>query len=332
MRNFKILLFVFIIILVFIGISCEKVINIDIEDAKIKIVLNGVINTDSAVIVHLTRSRHILDNASISPLTDATVKLFEDNNEIGVLSHIGNGFYKINFIPRKGHEYKITAEHSAYDDIYATTKINNPVPIISIDTFTSYGQYESKILNFNLKFTDPADESNYYMLTLVNSYLSKEWSDTVQNIDTLYVGPDTTIVSITYGGYTLIPMKQYVYSTTEDIIVETQLYNGRGFVFSDELINGKTYNLKFNADYYSFFGDTNKVYIQLKSISKELFLYFRSLQAHFNNQGDPFAEPVMVYTNVTNGLGIFGSQSIYSDSLIFINTNNYWYFEKKKTK
>ena len=62
----------------FLGIGCEKTIEIDLEDAKIRIVVNSEINPDSTIKVNVTRSRHILDNAEIVPLTDADVKIFED--------------------------------------------------------------------------------------------------------------------------------------------------------------------------------------------------------------------------------------------------------------
>lgn len=327
MKHIKVYLLILIASLLIFSISCEKVINLNIEDAKIKIVLNGIISSDSAVIVHISKSRHILDNAQISFLSDAQVKLYENETEIGTMIHIGNGFYKINYTPKKGFDYKVAVSHSNYDDAYATTRVLNSVQIISIDTFTTYGQYQDNNLNFNLKFTDPIDEKNYYMLTLINNFYEMQYSDTVKNIDTLYVGPDTTIVYITYGGYVRTPRRMFVFPNTEDVIIESQLQ--KGLVFSDELINGKTYTLRFNTSYYNFWGDTNRVYVQLKSIPKELYLYYKSLQQYYNNHGDPFSEPVMVYTNVVNGLGIFSSQSIHSDSLMFINTNNQVYYYNK---
>ncbi len=47
------------------------------------------------------------------------------------------------------------------------------------------------------------------------------------------------------------------------------------------------------------------------------YLYRRSIDDYENAQGDPFAEPVQVYSNIENGYGIFAgfSKSTYEISM-----------------
>lgn len=48
-------------------------------------------------------------------------------------------------------------------------------------------------------------------------------------------------------------------------------------------------------------------YIAILNCSKEFYLYNKSAeQAYFNN-GNPFSDPVLVYSNINNGFGCFGS-------------------------
>ena len=52
--------------------------------------------------------------------------------------------------------------------------------------------------------------------------------------------------------------------------------------------------------------------LELTSVSESYYTYIRSLRAHYNNQ-DQFifaGEPVQVFTNIENGLGVLGSMSV----------------------
>jgi hypothetical protein len=55
----------------------------------------------------------------------------------------------------------------------------------------------------------------------------------------------------------------------------------------------------------------------VETLSKEFFLFSRSLEQQDLVQDNPFAEPVPVYSNVAGGLGIFGSAASSGKSFIF---------------
>jgi len=48
-----------------------------------------------------------------------------------------------------------------------------------------------------------------------------------------------------------------------------------------------------------------EVVVALRNVTREYFLYKTSLEKYFEKEGNPFAEPVNVFTNIENGLGIF---------------------------
>ncbi len=90
------------------------------------------------------------------------------------------------------------------------------------------------------------------------------------------------------------------------------------YVFTDELIPGKEYtlNLKytgfnFNTEHYEFL----RASFRLNSITRDLYLYLQSYSVYGQTEGNPLAEPVPVYTNIINGLGIVGALSFSQDSL-----------------
>ena len=51
------------------------------------------------------------------------------------------------------------------------------------------------------------------------------------------------------------------------------------------------------------------IQVEIKSISRDKYLYLKTLQAYYDAQYNPFAEPVIVHTNVENGQGIFSMEN-----------------------
>lgn len=96
-------------------------------------------------------------------------------------------------------------------------------------------------------------------------------------------------------------------------------------IFSDELINGKEYELNFYqstgySDEYEFrpeLGEFRDYTIILQSITRDMFLYLKSIDLQEFNDDLPFTEPVPIYNNVENGLGIFGSYSSASIGIMY---------------
>ena len=89
-------------------------------------------------------------------------------------------------------------------------------------------------------------------------------------------------------------------------------------IFTDELIAGMEYDLTlkfYEQDIDTGFHEFYLYNIELHSISKEMYLYLRSLTAYQQTEGDFISEPVIVYSNIYNGLGIFGTQMVSRVSL-----------------
>ncbi|MCK9498675.1 MAG: DUF4249 domain-containing protein [Bacteroidales bacterium] len=321
------LIFIIFTSIVFI-IACEKTIEIDIEDTKPKLVLNAELNPDSTIKVNITRSRHILDNAMITNVEDAQVKIYEDEIFIGNLIYDKNGNYRLNYKPKKGKNYKIIVEHPNYETVKATSFIISKIENISIDTSSTYDEYGNSITNLNIKFKDPANEKNYYMLKLRDKYKTEIWDYSIIVIDTIYTGPDTTIVNISQGAFTYEYSTEVVYFSSNDINLDEDNYFAGVLAISDELFDGKEYLLKtsFDANYTYYSTDTSLIYIDFYSISQDYYKYIKSRNKYTYSVGDPFSEPVMVFTNVENGLGILGSAHANTDSIL-IKRKNYFYYE-----
>lgn len=91
----------------------------------------------------------------------------------------------------------------------------------------------------------------------------------------------------------------------------------RSFNFTDEIFNGKTFVFKIGIDTEDTFiysGNTGNskgssivesYEVRLHSLSRERFIFDNSLSKQQDSQGNPFAEPIPLYTNFDKGFGLF---------------------------
>ncbi len=115
---------------------------------------------------------------------------------------------------------------------------------------------------------------------------------------------------------------------TEDIFGGSS-YN-RFSIFDDKLFDGKQYGLsvilnteyKYNDPYYY---EESKKYtfnifkVELISVSEAMYLYLNSVGKQSNSGFALFTEPVLIYSNVDNGAGIFAGSS---SDVYYIVTHN----------
>ena len=102
-------------------------------------------------------------------------------------------------------------------------------------------------------------------------------------------------------------------------------YYADSILFTDELFDGRVYHLKLNfRTPTAFFYEDNRLnefdyILKFRHVSKHYYHYRNKLYKHLNNQEsdlwDGTGEPISVYTNVTNGLGIFAGYSEVIDTL-----------------
>lgn len=312
----------FIEIVLFSGLlfSCQKE-NIQIPDRGRKIVVNGLITTDSLINVNLSQSLYIMDPYDVEQtlLNDATVYISDSSSRIDTLQYNFNGYINLgvdiyvpsNFwskkvFPKAGHEYKIEVKSGNLPVATSKTRIPNLVKIEKVDTTVvilagTFEEWESNVrLHCDIEFTDPANEKNFYLLYV-------------------YKIPPPHIETNNIG------------FSCQDPVVEEKLEHGtymEGVAFSDKIINGQKYRLQitlngkeigmpFYDDNSYIFYHHNAIYFRLYSITEDYFKYIQTLNLFYKNFNNPLAEPTQVYSNVEGGYGIFAGAAVSSDSLVF---------------
>jgi len=286
------LLLLFISICLFLIYSCEKIIDIDIPERERKVVLNSLITPDSLVEIHLSESESILKAGfSMDIIENATVQLYENNSFVTRLLYTGEGCYvSSDFYPREENPYRVEVSVPGKDPVSSSVLIPDPVKIISIDTNIVIIDKEWAELQVRLKFVDPKEIENYYIVK------AKAYGKEPEN-------------PALFG-----PMN--VYLESESPIISQYGKPEGGLVFSDKLIDGSTHELSFDLYFYPYGSDSlsTLIHFYLQSISESYYYYVVSKAMQEELTDNPFAEPVQVYNNIEGGLGIFGAYSSSVDS------------------
>jgi hypothetical protein len=329
--------------------SCEKEIEFDKKLIEPKLVVNSFIQQDSLINVSVASSKPIPGTQSeFKWIDNATVKLFVDGVEKETLTAFDlekkpTGFQAINFdttffydtsAPSKrystlntkaeaGKTYRLEVTHPDFEKAVCETYIPKSVPILSIDTLTKtiVSQYNtSSVLEVKIKFQDTPGEKNYYRLVYRNQLgvLMDDYKTPEANDNFILISDQVVGTSINSDDQLINPKNE----DANDLLFSssTNRYN----LFTDELIEGKEYELSFNLfeNYYTSNykipkggnGEFMRLTIELHSLTREAYLYMRSVAA--NNSADGFfTEPVQVFTNVDNGIGIFAGFSASQKSI-----------------
>ena len=68
-------------------------------------------------------------------------------------------------------------------------------------------------------------------------------------------------------------------------------------------------------DYTAMDGRVHRPYVKVSRITEDYFRYVKSYHTYYNASGNPFAEPVNVFSNIKNGFGNFSAYSSVTDTL-----------------
>ena len=321
----KIVSLTVVVLAVMIHAGCERVIDYRGPETEPKAVIYALLEPDRLISVTVSES-HSVFQVPWQPrqINDATVRVYRDGDLLETLAYKSpepadenapvspySLYSSVTNKPEFGHTYRIEVLIPGYPAAYGETELPDPVDVEVADTSSSDIGYGNRQLNVKLRFRDPADEENYYRFTapatMGNYYaFPGEPYDPGQKV---YIRID----DLSYGA-----LSDPIISPMQDDDIFGIYPQNEYYVFTDELIPGKEYtlNLKYsglnlNTENYEFL----RASFRLNSITRDLYLYLQSYSVYGQTEGNPLAEPVPVYTNIINGLGIVGALSFSQDSL-----------------
>ena len=311
--------------------SCYKDLDVyNSDDFQSHLVVNAIVCADSTINVTVLKSVIPGQLDSTIGIDSAIVKVFEDGQYKGTLKRVdipvmldinALPFYYSDFPARVGHTYTIEVEalgQKATAELSLPEKVSTveltPQEYDYIDTFDIGNGYVNFWADFPLKITinDPVGK-NYYMIAIY----SKNYAFLV---DTLTWQPTDSIVNTNneYGGvyfYDLFNEVQYV---STPLPFETQSWGMSTIIFNDELFSEQSFTATLTANIGGTVkkdAQTMTMYYQVITISEDLFNYYTSTNKYNMTEGNPFVEPVNIFSNVQGGIGIVAGYNIYLDSI-----------------
>ena len=302
------------IVILFGGIlglwTCEKPIDLSIPESGERLVVVSSFSNQEEIKLQISKGVSVLDvSGSFENFFRGDARLFENTSFLERLAPGFDSVLKINTFnsqatPKINQPYTITVNIPGFDEVTATSRIPEPIPLSSVIVndltieSTYNGAREKVNLSVFVVFEDPPNQLDYYHLKL----LQEVWQFDVVDGDTTVVGKSRFE----------IPFNS---STNNNNVVAS--FDG-GILFDDQLFDGEAevYILETNIEYALNQNFLGPLFVEFRTLSKDYFLYYTSVSRQLENPDDPLSQPVILYNNIENGLGIFAGYSSVVDSVI----------------
>ncbi|NQX92354.1 MAG: DUF4249 domain-containing protein, partial [Flavobacteriales bacterium] len=271
----KKILFLIFAVVVFTG--CEKEIPFTGEASEPQLVVNCLMTTNENPLVRVSVSAPVTSNFSPQFIDDVVVEMWRGDIYLGEGNPLGQGTFQFEHVVQPG-SYRLEVFSETYGT--ATAQTNIPFPTsFTIQQITEGSEpinpdFSGYNVEIDLLIDDPI-EANYYQL-----YIIQEVPPNVEDI-TVFHSTDPSLE----GGQ------------------DQETYRNDGW-FADDAFNGQNYNLEFRL-FEGAIQNEFQYRAYLHTLNEDYYLYTKS----FNTDVGFLGEPVQVYTNIENGIGIFAGRS-----------------------
>ena len=339
-----------LLLFIFAGsfISCEKDIEFKGKVTDPLLVMNALLTPESVVSVQLSQSRFVLGEITpFNPISNATVSLFVHNSLKEQLTHGENGTYMGSYFPKPGDEIKIEVVADRFNKLISHTVIPEKPHVVVNDSTVNMREEEykspyqpnslskitSRDMQLQLKLTDKANEENYYYLKAMqyisdNGMLLSEEVIDIKLSEVLKnnITDSGNLFQDIFGDEEETEKSDNLFSDLfvdgKDILFDFSLQNileAITYVDGEMVDDGNSYGKEVTVEYV----------IEIGEISKDMYQYLISGNKALNAEDyGPFTEPVMIHTNIENGLGILGAYNTYRFSSRFQSNYLPYYFPR----
>lgn len=302
--------FVVCSVLMLFNFSCDRIIDLEIPRKPSKLVVGGLFNADSTMLIRVGRTEHIPlrdQGRPFNEVNNAHVELHENGSFVEVLkyhtyTYLGDLFtdstvYTTNsFIASEGNRYTISISAPGFEPVEASTNIPSKIPLTDFEVARLKIPLSDGMEGFpgKISFRDPPDEENFYALEVM--------AETTNENDEIFT-----------RGLGITPLlEEKIDFRKPKSFLDFEIY------FSDASFDGQLHTHEFALIWYPDPEWTLGYTAILKHITKAHFEYGTTARLHeTETRENPFSLPVQVQTNVKNGLGIFAGFNVSTKSTKF---------------
>ena len=310
-------------------LSCQEEITLDLPQAETKLVVQGAIENGFPAYVTLTKNQgyfESIDSITISNLyiTDATVSVTRDDGEIRNLTLITQAEidlvealigYSITIPPNtiyidleelSSPGFSIANRSYTLDIVWndqsitAETTIPEPTPLDSLWVEQSETADKDFKCDIRAIYSDPANIQNNILIRSKRlEHYQREGEHNDSTLCKIINEPDMSLKLVDAGADVLID------GETFETYFPRPIDNG----FPSGKYNSK-HNKDCNDSLVKFKEDV--VLIKFCQIDEPAMKFWRGLIRQVGTNGNPFAEPMNLVSNINNGLGVWtGYGAVY---------------------
>ena len=293
-------------------VSCEKNLELEIEEKGGQLVLYSFIAPDSLFQVHLSKSVSHISVDDFERVYHGNVTIYK-NDEI-----VDDFIYPFDktWAQREDAGFKagdrviIEAADGKGQRVRGEALIPEAVPLVFADTLRvtreSTRNGDKELMNCQFSINDPGTTKNYYQLIILEEICHLENGLMKCERNRIEYSKNDPVF--------------YIQDKQESLIGSID-FDG---CFSDTLFNGSAYSLEVDLPIEYFAQpekpqSTRKIYFLLLSHQKVFYDYFRSRVVAEYGYDLPIIDPIRIYNNVQGGLGVVAGYNVAIDSLIIDN-------------
>ncbi|CAM3364365.1 DUF4249 domain-containing protein [Aequorivita lipolytica] len=153
------------LLVIFFGIfsSCEDVIDVALNDAPPRLVVEANLNVwengSTSAAVRLTTTAPFFDD-NVPFVTDADVKIIDENGLVYPFNYNQDGVYTSSLAPQLNVDYRLTIVYK--NETYTATERLYTVSPLQFVEQRDDGGFTGEDIELKAFFTDPAGEQNFY--------------------------------------------------------------------------------------------------------------------------------------------------------------------------
>lgn len=295
--------------------SCERNLDIDIPEHQPRLVLGMLQETGAPLRAQVSKSKGILvprnpgNPSNDYRVNNALVLVYENNVVTDTLKYNATELAyttRTNKVFLPGVQYRVTAAANGFNNVESSVKAPAPVLINSITRVrNARTNAEGDILDdIVVNFNDPAGEKNYYM---VRVYTPIFFGTTVSYYIVSCIYSNDVDVDRLDGSGDPFSAGNCLF---DEVLIKDDNFNGNTKQLKLSVVNFDLGNAEDPAN-----GRIYRPVFELLHITESEYRYYKSIQAYNNAANNPFAEPALVYSNISNGYGVFGIHTSAKDSI-----------------
>lgn len=260
-----------------------------------QLIINSVLSNTENISIYVGKSANAYSDSVPTRYDNVDVQLVANGNTVSVQYDNNSNRFVANRRPVPGQTYEVTVTDKA--GVLSTANARSRMPEEPVNKSIRYVENGGVDMNGNpsdllsLTWTDVSG-NNYY---IAHFYYYSEVAD-------LYLPFDFAMTDQTLAD------------------PETVELNDGGFLFNDKLFNGREKTISVVPPGGLVAGNSDILYlIELQTVTSDYYQYVTTLQK-FRDQQDfqesgPFGSAVIVHSNINNGLGVFLTTTLASDTI-----------------